>query len=145
MSRILTHVLEVFILAVVFAISATISSFACSVTNRQIINTHIEECVTVTVFGTTIPNAIYKKEVNRITFSDGDFDNVEVAGWGFCGSPSITGSSVKCYPEFHTPTTGACIPAASNCVRWKQLIRKRWPTVAFSHVVATFIVPKSSS
>ena len=55
MSRILTSVLEVLLLAVIFAISATISSFACSVTNRQIIDTHIEECATVTVLGTTIP------------------------------------------------------------------------------------------
>ena len=76
MARLSTRVLEVFLLVVIFAISATITAIACSVTNRQVISSTYQECVTI--LGT--PNMIYKSELNKITFSDGDFDNINVYG-----------------------------------------------------------------
>lgn len=91
MARLLSRVLEVFLLVVIFAISATITSIACSVTNRNIFASTYLECVTII----GIPNRIYKYEHNQITFSDGDYDNIEVYGLGSCGSPSIAGSQVK--------------------------------------------------
>lgn len=127
MARTFTRVLEVFLLAVIFAISATITSIACSVTNRQILSSAYYECVTI--FGQ--PNQIYKYELNQITFSDGDFDNIEVYGLGGCGSPSISGSSVKCAPSFFTPTQINCIPAASNCVRWSQFVINKGANCGF--------------
>lgn len=71
MSRFLTRALQALVLASIFIASATITSHTCSVTNRQIVQQSINEC-----YGTN--QWIYKYELNRITFSDGDFDNVEV-------------------------------------------------------------------
>jgi hypothetical protein len=127
MARLFTRVLEVFLLAVIFAISATITSIACSVTNRQVIASAYYECVTI---GGN-PNQIYKYELNQITFSDGDFDNIEVYGLGSCGSPSISGSPIKCAPSFFTPTQINCIPAASNCVRWSQFVINKIASCGF--------------
>jgi len=86
MSKLLTLTLEVFVLVVCFLLSAAVVSFACSVTNRTIIESHLDDCS---------PNGssqIYKTETNQITFSDGDFDNVQTYGLGHCGSPSVSGS-----------------------------------------------------
>lgn len=118
MARLLSRVLEVFLLVVIFAIAATITSIACSVTNTHLFASSYLECVTVS----GVPNRIYKYELNEVTFSDGDVGNIEVYGLGRCGTPSISGSQVKCAPSFFTPTQIACVPAASNCVRWSQLI-----------------------
>ena len=116
MSRLLALTLEVLLLGVCFLLSAAVSSYACSVTNRTIIQSSLDDC--------SPPSGwIYKLETNRITFSDGDFDNVQVYGLGHCGSPSISGSFTKCYPEFNTPTTGNCTPSSCNCVRWSQFVR----------------------
>lgn len=116
MPRFLARALQALVLVSIFIASATITSHTCSVTNRQIIQQNINECV-----GT--PQWIYKYELNRITFSDGDFDNVEVVGVGRCGTPSI-GSQVKCYPSFNTPNSAAaCYPAQSDCVRWTQFVQ----------------------
>jgi hypothetical protein len=118
MARLFTRVLEVFLLVVIFVISATISSIACHVTNRQIIQGDYRECVTLL----GVPNMIYKFERNKVTFSDGDFDTLDVAGVGRCGSPTF-GAQVKCWPYFQPePTQIACVPAESNCVRWSQLV-----------------------
>jgi len=127
MARLSTRVLEVFLLVVIFAISATITAIACSVTNRQVISSTYQECVTI--LGT--PNMIYKSELNKITFSDGDFDNINVYGFGSCGTPSISGSQLKCAPAFFTPTQIACVPAASNCVRWSQLVVNKISSCGF--------------
>lgn len=72
-TRLFTRVLEVLLLAVIFTFSMTLTSLTCSVTNRQIIESTYQECITVL----GIPDNIYKMEKNRITFSDGDFDNVK--------------------------------------------------------------------
>src|SRR6185295_5465049 len=117
MASLLSRVLEVFVLVVIFIIAATITSIACSVTNRNIFAASYFECVTL--LGT--PNRIYKYEHNQITFSDGDYDNIEVYGTGSCDSATF-GSQVKCAPSFFTPTQIPCVPPASNCVRWSQLI-----------------------
>lgn len=117
MSKLLTLSLEVFLLVVCFLLSAAVVSFACSVTNRSIIESHLDDC------SPSGSSQIYKTETNQITFSDGDFDNVQTYGLGHCGSPSVSGSFTKCYPAFNTPTTGACSPSACNCVRWSQFIQ----------------------
>jgi hypothetical protein len=117
-SRLLTLIVEVLFLAICFLVSAAVSSYACSVTNRTIIESSLDDCSPPT-------GLIYKLETNRITFSDGDFDNVQAFGLGRCGSPSISGSFTKCYPEFNTPTTGSCTPSSCNCVRWSQFVRDR--------------------
>jgi hypothetical protein len=116
MSRLFTVTLEVFLLIVCFLLSAAVSSYACSVTNRYIIEFTLNDCS---------PNfpSIYKAETNQITFSDNDFDNVQTYGFGHCGSPSISGSFTKCYPLFHAPTTGACSNGKCNCVRWSQFVK----------------------
>src|SRR5215213_1465284 len=106
-----------FSLVVCFLLSAAVVSFACSVTNRTIIESHLNDC------SPSGSSQIYKTETNQITFSDGDFDNVQTYGLGHCGSPSVSGSFTKCYPAFNTPTTGACSPSACNCVRWSQFIQ----------------------
>ena len=119
MSRLFTLTVEVLFLATCFLVSAAVSSYACSVTNRTIIEAALNDCSPSFL-------AIYKWENNRITFSDGDFDNVQAFGLGRCGSPLISGSFTKCYPEFNTPTTGNCTPSSCNCVRWSQFIRNRF-------------------
>lgn len=120
MSRLFALTLEVLLLFVCFLISAAVSSYACSVTNRTIIESTLIDCSQSPYYPT-----IYKAEVNRITFSDGDFDNVQVWGLGHCGSPSISGSWTKCYPQFSTPTTGSCTSSSCNCVRWSQFVKGR--------------------
>ena len=117
MSKLLTLTLEVVLLVVCFLLSAAAVSFACSVTNRTIIESHLDDC------SPSGSSQIYKTETDQITFSDGDFDNVQTYGLGHCGSPSVSGSFTKCYPAFNTPTTGACSPSACNCVRWSQFIQ----------------------
>lgn len=99
MSRLLTLTLELIVLVICFLVSVGVSSYACSVTNRTIIDSSLSDC------SPTTPS-IFKSETNRITFSDGDFDNILTYGFGLCGSPSISGSFTKCYPEFKAPTTG---------------------------------------
>lgn len=118
MSRLFAFTLEVFLLVICFLLSAAVSSYACSVTNRTIIESTLNDCSPSFL-------SIYKAEVNRITFSDGDFDNVQAYGFGHCGSPSVSGSFTKCYPEFNTPTSGACSPSKCNCVRWIQFVKTR--------------------
>lgn len=118
MSRLLTLTLEVTLLFSCFVLSAAISSYACTVTNRSIIESGLNDCSQDPYYP-----GVYKTETNRITFSDGDFDNVQTYGLGHCASPSISGSWTKCYPEFNTPTTGSCTPSACNCVRWSQFIQ----------------------
>lgn len=118
MSRLVIVVLQILLCIICFSVSVAVSSFACSVTNREIIAFKVEECVP---FNSTL--LIYKTETNKITFSDGDFDNVDTFGLGNCASPSI-GSQVKCYPDFNTPNpSAACNPSACNCVRWSQFIQ----------------------
>lgn len=119
MSRFLTYALELFVLAICFLVSATISSYACSVTQRQITASSLTDCTA----DPHQPN-VTKQESNRITFSDGDFDNVNVIGLGKCGSATF-GPWTKCYPDFNTPTTGECSPSRCNCVRWSQFIRHK--------------------
>ena len=119
MSRFVIVVLQISLCVFCFAVSVTVSSYACSVTKREIIESHIDDCVSVNSV-----LMIYKTELNRITFSDGDFDNVQTYGWGQCNSPSIAGSQVKCYPDFNAPNAAAaCNPSACNCVRWTQFIQ----------------------
>src|SRR2546423_163540 len=118
MPRLLSLTLEVFVLIICFLLSAAIISYACSVTDRTIISSSLNDCSPSYL-------SIYKTETNRITFSDGDFDNVQTYGLGHCGSPSVSGSFTKCYPEFNTPTTSSCNPSASNCVRWSQFVNGR--------------------
>jgi hypothetical protein len=48
MARLSTRVLEVFLLALIFAVSATISSIACSVTSRSIISATNQDCGSAT-------------------------------------------------------------------------------------------------
>lgn len=68
MSRFLAVMLDVLLLGVCFLLSAAVSSYACSVTDRTIIESSLDDC--------SPPSGwIYKLETNRITFSDGDFDN----------------------------------------------------------------------
>ncbi|HEX5835536.1 MAG TPA: hypothetical protein VFY34_16855, partial [Pyrinomonadaceae bacterium] len=68
MSRLLAVMLDVLLLGVCFLLSAAVSSYACSVTDRTIIESSLDDC--------SPPSGwIYKLETNRITFSDGDFDN----------------------------------------------------------------------
>lgn len=118
MSRLLTLTLEVSLLAACFLLSAAITAYACSVTNRTIIESTLNDCKEDPFFP-----IVFKAEVNRITFSDGDFDNVQVYGFGSCGSPSISGSWTKCYPQFNTPVEGSCTPSKCNCVRWSQFVK----------------------
>jgi len=128
MTRLYTRVLPILALVAIFTLSATIGALSCSVTEWHTISGYYLECVTVNIGGSSIPNVIYKTQTDRVTFSDGDFDNVESYGIGGCGSPSISGSSVKCAPEFNWPTTGACTPAQYNCVRWKMFVRGKMPS-----------------
>jgi len=121
MTRLFARVLEVFLLAVIFTISAIVTSIACSVTSRVITSSSYNDC-------SPIGTIIYKLEENKITFSDGDFDNIQVYGLGSCAYPSISGSQKKCAPAFNTPTTIGCVPAASNCVRWSQLVVDKVPS-----------------
>jgi hypothetical protein len=118
MSRLVALTFELLLLGGCFLVSAAVSSYACSVTNRTIIESSLDDC-------SPPSGAIYKLETNRITFSDGDFDNVEAYGLGHCGSPSVSGTFTKCYPEFNTPTTGNCTPSSCNCVRWSQFVRNK--------------------
>jgi hypothetical protein len=124
MSRLLTLTLEVFVLFICFLLSAAASSYACSVTNRTIIESSLDDC-------SPSSPTIYKTETNRITFSDGDFDNVQTYGLGRCASPSVSGNFTKCYPQFNTPTIGACSPSACNCVRWSQFILGKMASCGF--------------
>lgn len=124
LTRFFTRVLEALLLVAVFVISATIAALACSVMSRTVVAQHIEECVNLQVGDELIPNMIYKWERNLIIFSDNAPKTVEVYGFGMCNSPTF-GSQVKCYPAFDNPTSGACTPAASNCVRWKQFIQSK--------------------
>lgn len=118
MSRFLARVFQVIVLVALFITWATVTSYTCSVKKRTILSQNINEC-----YGAN--QLIYKYELNKITFSDGDFDNVETYGLGRCGSPTV-GSQVKCYPSFNTPNAAAaCYPAQDNCVRWKQFIQDR--------------------
>lgn len=127
MSRLVIAALQVSLCIICFAASATISSYACSVTNREIIDSHLDDCVTVNSV-----LVIYKTETNKITFSDGDFDNLQTYGFGQCKSPSISGSQVKCYPAFNSPnTTAECTPSACNCVRWSQFIQGKQANCGF--------------
>lgn len=119
MARLFTRVLELFLLVVIFVIAATISSVACSVTNVLLLPFPHSGYIDCTA---TTPG-IYKQETKRITFSDGDFDNVQLYGLGSCRSPSISGSLLKCPPDFLTPNpSAACSVPASNCVRWRQTV-----------------------
>jgi hypothetical protein len=127
MSRLVIVGLQISLCIISFAASLTITSYACSVTNRQIIEQHLDDCVQS---GSIL--IIYKTETNRITFSDGDFDNVQTYGLGQCKSPSVSGSQVKCYPDFNTPNaTAACNPSACNCVRWSQFIQGKQANCGF--------------
>jgi hypothetical protein len=121
MSKLFTVTLEIFLLVVCFLLSAIVISYACSVTNRTIVAQSLEDC------SPTSPT-IYKTETNRITFSDGDFDNAETYGLGRCDSATAPGTFTKCYPAFNTPTTGVCSPAACNCVRWSQFVNGKTTT-----------------
>jgi hypothetical protein len=87
MSRLFALTLEIVLLVVCFLISVAVSSYACSVTDRSIIKTTLTDCSQSPYYP-----SIYKAELNRITFSDGDFDNVQTYGFGHCGSPSMSGS-----------------------------------------------------
>jgi hypothetical protein len=75
MSRMLTLTLKASILAACFLLAAVITAYACSVTNRTIIESNLNDCKEEPYFP-----VIHKYELNRITFSDGDFDNVPVYG-----------------------------------------------------------------
>lgn len=94
----------------------TISSYACSVTDVSLVNTELDDCVESSKTG------IWKKTTTRVTFSDGDFDNLEAIGIGTCGSPSVSGSWTKCYPTFNAPHEIACSSPKCNCTRETQTI-----------------------
>lgn len=127
MRPLFTRMVQILALVVIFIASATITSYTCSVTNRSILEQTIWECVVIQ----GDPNWIYKLELNRITFSDGDFDNIEVFGLGRCGSPSVSGNPIKCYPQFLTWEQIPCSPPASNCIRWSQTVTNQIESCGF--------------
>jgi hypothetical protein len=99
MARPTARVLQLFLLFVVFTMCATITSFTCSVVSREILTQY-------STYADCGPNGswIYKMETNKITFSDGDFDNVQAYAIGHCAYPSISGDKVSVLPHSYPPT-----------------------------------------
>ncbi len=126
MSKLFTLTLEVSLLVICFLLATVITAYTCSVTNRTIVESTLNDCVENPYYP-----LIYKAELNRITFSDGDFDNVQAFGLGSCDKPSVSGSWTKCYPQFNSPTTGQCTPSKCNCVRWSQFVKSMVASCGF--------------
>lgn len=113
--------LEVLLILLVFAASATVSGLACSLVFRQITPGANIECGTITIGGQTFQNVIYKLENNQLLFSDNRNENIQVFGLGMCGTPTF-GQLTKCPPVFHEPVEQACLEPSSNCTRWRQSV-----------------------
>jgi hypothetical protein len=86
-TRLLGRLVESFLLLIVFSTAATMATLACSVTDQAILSSSSSDCETITVFGQSIPNVIYKTEMHAVWFSDNSHaEEILTAGLGGCGT-----------------------------------------------------------
>jgi hypothetical protein len=122
----LNHLTCGVLLAIGFAFGSAMGVYACQVWDWTPTGEGDAECI---VFGND-SDVIFKVVSWSINFS-GTAGFVQTDGFGKCGEDAYTGEITKCYPDFDTPYSGACIGVgASNpdCIAWNQLVHNKGVT-----------------